>query len=333
MLFVTQNHVLQHAFCPFPFNTLILDSQGHTYMCCNQSVSLGDINNDILDIWRGSLAGDIRAVTRKGWLHPACSATKTCPFYLYDKPLMEFAMHANAAYPLHLHICLPNVHCNISPPCIMCRRNFVDNHEPYLIDQLCDKAMPIMPYLMSLRIDGTAEPFWKHIIFDILSKVHYEQNRHVEIRASTNGTCVDPTTSQIFFERVDHSDVFWSLDAATPDTYKKIRSLDIFDQVIDNLRYYNRTRDRDKHKLTIYNNINTLNVGEMVQMLEQAKEVGADGIVFIPTTCYSGIGKLPILLSKNGFVLKTIRRVISRAKEMQFPVEIASTFYARHVLQ
>ena len=171
-----------------------------------------------------------------------------------------------------------------------------------------------MPHLKHLCVLGIAEPFWKDAAFKIMEKLDFQKYKHqCEFRANTNGICLNEKVATKFFSLADRSDISWSIDAATAVTHRKIRRLDSFDLVLENLRRWIRMRG-EHHKVSIYNNINMLNVHEMSQMVEIAADVGVDSITLLPTHDQTGVVQLGelVLCEKN---LKLFKEESERALE------------------
>jgi MoaA/NifB/PqqE/SkfB family radical SAM enzyme len=323
-----------HTFCSLPYNKLILNSDGNVSMCCHQQTQLGSIKGDttILELWRNSLANDIREETTKGNLHPVCTQSNSCPYIFRDRVFGPAPIYKKMMYPTYLEICLPDKHCNIggeipsasNPACIMCKRNFVTPDQEDLTDMLCEKARPLMPYLKHLCLLGVAEPFWKDAVFRMYEKVEFHRYKHnIQFTTNTNGTCLNEKLASRFFDETMYSDLSWSLDAATRDTHIKIRRLDALDLVVKNLKRWIELREdyggKSCHKVSIYNNINIINVNEMTQMVEMAVDIGVDYMIMLPTYEQDGIVKLGemILCDKNVGVFKEeSERAMERAKEL-----------------
>jgi MoaA/NifB/PqqE/SkfB family radical SAM enzyme len=151
-----------------------------------------------------------------------------------------------------------------------------------------------MPYLTSLCVLGIAEPFWKDAVFDVFEWVEFHRYRqNISFTTNTNGTCLHERTAIRFFDTVDFSHISWSLDAATPETFRKIRRLNAFDKIVDNLGKWVKMRERyggtSSHRVSIYNNINLLNVHEMTAMVEMAADIGVDDMLMLPTYDQAGV--------------------------------------------
>jgi hypothetical protein len=277
---------------------VILNGWGDVSMCCYQLHQLGNVlgGKTVLDIWNSPTAREIREHTNQGKLHPICTSWNTCPFLVQKKWDFEFKVNQDFNYPTYLEICLPNTHCNIggenpnadNPACIMCCRNYDMKKQPNITHILCEKSKCLMPYLRYLCVLGTAEPFWKDAVFDVFDQLEFHKYKHrITFTTNCNVTCLVEKTINRFFDEVQQSDMSFSIDAASEETYMKIRRIDGYNLVLNNLKMYMKARDQhggcDRHKAVIYNNINLLNVHEMVKMVETAAMLRMDRIIMLPT--------------------------------------------------
>lgn len=313
-------------------------------MCCHQLTQLGELDEDteILDLWNSSTAKEIRQATSNMQLHPVCSSWNSCPYMVKKKIAGPIRMYRRAAYPSHLEISLPDTHCNIggnnptneNPACIMCRRNFEVTHAPDITQFLCRKAKPIMPYLTSLCVLGIAEPFWKDAVFNVFDWVEFHRYRHqICFTTNTNGTCLHEKIANRFFNTVDYSDISWSLDAATPETFRKIRRLNAFDKIVDNLEKWIKMREkhggRSLHRVSIYNNINLLNVHEMTAMVEMAADIGVDSMIMLPTYDQAGVvdlGELVLGPKNVGVFSDAATAAMERAQQLGLRLQYSKPF-------
>jgi hypothetical protein len=306
-----ENFVKHFGFCNLPYQRIILASTGQVSMCCHQLTQLGtlDENTEILDLWNSEVAKEIRDYTSKAKLHPVCKSWNVCPFILRKKEMYYIDGYRRSHYPVYLEICLPDKHCNVggetpdekNPACLMCRRNFQKPSQPDIVDLMCRKAKPLMPYLRFISVLGIAEPFWKDAVFKILEILDFERYRDtICFTTNTNGICINENVAKKFFSLVKKSEISWSLDAATSETHMRLRRLDTYDLVIKNLKTWLKMREeinvKNNHKVVIYNNINMINVHEMTQMIEVAHELGVDKMIMVPTTDQLGVVQLGELL-------------------------------------
>lgn len=279
------------AFCSLPFTKLLVNAWGDVYMCCHQSKSsLGNVKEDnLLTLWRSEQARETRHITMKGQLAPLCSQAPNCPFQIKERVPYTFSTHID--FPRDIEIDLPDKHCNIGgenptpdTACIMCvRSHSFPKHQPDLTNLICEKVRPLIPYIRKFCVLGVAEPFWKDAVFDIFEKVNYKNYKdNILFETNHNVTCFGEKTQERFLTEVVQSNLQFSLDAATPETYIKIRRLDAYDLCIKNLKRWVSVKT-DKHKVTIWNNINLLNLHEMTDMVQTAIDLEVDAIYMLPT--------------------------------------------------
>jgi len=338
-----EHDVEQLSFCSSPYNKVILNSVGDVSMCCHQFHQLGhlDETTEVLDLWRSRLAKDIRSEMSSGELHPVCGKDTACPYIMGKREMGYVQTCRRNSFPKILEICLSDKHCNVggetpsedNPACIMCIRNFRQPEQPDLTEFLCEKAKPLMPYLRQLCVLGIAEPFWKGAAFDILERLEFFRYKsRIQFFTNTNGVCLSHKVALKFFEDVQYSDLAWSLDAATKATYLKIRRLNAFDVVVDNLTKWVRlVREcsSSNHTVSIYNNINLLNVHEMTQMVEMAVAIGVDKMTMLPTYDQAGVVQLGelVLCEKNvQLFIDESEKAMEKARQLGLDLEYPKRF-------
>lgn len=332
-----QSMVKINSFCHMPFVSMIMVADGQIVQCCHQAAIFGSLleTENALDIWRNNLSQKIRATTLNNELHSACRHHNTCPHLSKKEPKKDFWVYRKFTYPTRLEICLPDKHCNIggenpneeNPACIMCRRNFNMISQEDFTEVLCAKAKPLMPFIKKLSVLGTAEPFWKDAVFKVFDQLEFQRYKHqVEFDTNTNGICFTERSQRLFFAQVKHSHIQWSLDAATPNTYKRIRRVNGFDTIVENLKHFVKLKNdfgNKNHFIQIWNNINMINLDEVPLMIEQAAEWGIDTMYLLPTYNQEGVINLgDILMNENNIHLFSRMGHIAAEKAKQLGVTL-----------
>lgn len=295
------------TFCGYPFNRVRVTAEGWVAFCCymrpngNQpmtSAYIGNVLQDSFDdIWFGKLAESVREETAAGQLHNICRKPG-CPYSSQNPPYVKHEVIYNE-YPTFLEIDLPNTHCNVgglkpdpvkSPACIMCERsdpNFRPE-EDHLF-QVLDRIKNIVPNLSQIHVQGIAEPFFEssefgYLAFDVLDALDFDKFAHkIIVSVTTNGTLFKQSVRHKYLSKVPNSVTTFSIDAATPETFKRIRIFDCFDKVVENICAFCREREPHRQHTRIHNNINTLNVHEVVGMVQLAHQAGVECVEFNPT--------------------------------------------------
>jgi MoaA/NifB/PqqE/SkfB family radical SAM enzyme len=279
-----------HSYCRLPFVKLQVYADGSVNQCCYQKSFLGNVlETPLEEIWFSELAREVRKTTLKGDLHRMCKGWGGCPFITLPREPKQWQVRHEL--PSYIELSLPNTHCNIggeSPApetaCFMCPRSAEDFWPD--IDrtaELVARIKPMMPHLSLLSIVGLAEPFWKDAAFRVLEQLEFEKhNKRCGFSTFTNGTVLTPERQRRLVDLCPELYVQISLDAATPETYREIRRLDLFDRAVAHIESFLKIR-RPGQFIRICNNINTKNVHECVEMVRQAKRLGVDGLTFNPT--------------------------------------------------
>lgn len=282
---------MQHksVFCTLPYTRMRITSEGNVGFCCIHKPIIGNIlNDDFESIWNGPIANEIRDTTERNQLHNSC-AGRNCP---HEHSSRHYADIVENKFPLRIDIDLPNTHCNVggtqpsetSKACIMCPRSSIYFRPE--IDrtlEICERIKPYLRYVSYIHVQGISEAFWKNKLFQILDALDFEPHKNrIEFSTFTNGTIFNKKVRHEYLRRCPLSRTYVSIDAASSETYRKIRIIDAFDTVIRNLMDFGSERLRT-NKLVCANNINIFNVSEVEGMIDIANKAGADWVEFNST--------------------------------------------------
>jgi MoaA/NifB/PqqE/SkfB family radical SAM enzyme len=289
------------------------------------------LKNTFDEIWFGPLAEQVRQETLKGNLHPKCQCPG-CPYLPLKKPYHKNNVVYNE-YPNFLEIDLPNTHCNVgglrpnaqtSPACIMCERAspLFRPEANHLFDVL-ERIKHVVPNLYQIHIQGIAEPFYQtrhegYLLFDVLDILEYDKYAHnITLSVTTNGTIFKKSIRQEYLKRAPHSITNFSIDAATPETFKAIRIFDCFEKVLENLYAFSKERIRERQFLRIHNNINTMNVHEVIGMVRIAHKANVEYVEFNPTNGFNH----KILVNENncGKFAKAQQQIVEECEKLGVP--------------
>lgn len=330
------------AYCQFPFNRCRITCEGWVSFCCfmrpdplfpEAKAYIGNVLHNTFDeIWFGEVAEEIRRVTLEGDLHKKCQCPG-CPYLPLKKPypIQNFIYNE---YPNFLEIDLPNTHCNVgglnpdpikSPACIMCERSgpAFRPEENHLMEVL-DRIKHIVPNLYGIHIQGIAEPFFQtrqdgYFLFECLDALGYDDHaERITLSLTTNATLFKKDVRAEYLKRAPNSITNFSVDAATPETFKAIRIFNCFEKVVENMTAFDNERVRERQFLRIHNNINLMNVHEVVEMCRLAKSVRAEYVEFNPT---NGFNHKILVNEKNcGLFAKAQQDIIEECARLDQPV-------------
>lgn len=262
---------LNERFCFRPFELLEIHNESsatdkiRTYCCCPMWIktSFGHIydpdidktnlliKNDFDEIWNSEKAIDFRKSVLDGSFRH-CNIDR-CPYIQYDtlpfkKDHEDFIQSAiNNKYqvfaPKEINLCYDRS-CNLS--CPSCRKNFFfikkDSEEYVLKTRLNDFIIDFIHrsnHEIQINCTGSGDPFASNIFQDFLSKLDYNKNNKIKILIQTNGVLFTQENwlkiSNI--QNLKHKSVLISLDAATEDTYNKIRVGGDWNKLMKNLEF------------------------------------------------------------------------------------------------
>lgn len=329
------------AFCQFPFNRLRITAEGWVSFCCfmrpdplfpEEDAYIGNLLQNTFDeIWFGDVAEKIRMDVLRGDLHKKCQCPG-CPYLPLHKPypIQNFIYNE---YPNFLEIDLPNTHCNVgglnpdpekSPACVMCERaGPAFRPEKNHLFEVLEKIKHIVPNLYQIHVQGIAEPFYQtrqdgFLLFEIMDILEFDKYAHqIMLSITTNATLLKKDVRQKYLTRAPNSITNFSIDAASPETFKGIRIFDCFEKVLENMYAFDKERIREKQFLRIHNNINIMNVHEVVEMCRIAHKARAEYVEFNPT---NGFNHKILVNEKNcGVFAKAQQQIIEECEKLGQP--------------
>lgn len=174
-----------------------------------------------------------------------------------------------------------NSNCNIH--CIQCYRNAFspDENGSMTREQLAILEREVFPYVDKLSLAQTAEV----LLYPLLPEV-LESARRSGVSFSciqTNGTPLTPHKSKMLLDGgLSLLGISW--DAATPETFEKIRAGAKWDVFVRNVENFIRLRDSHPGKKTwVSFNFAMMkqNMHEAVEFVGMAKKMGADSVTFV----------------------------------------------------
>ena len=335
------------SYCILPFRRLKIDADGTYQSCCHQTNHYGNLIKDGISLeqaFKNKEIVDVKNSVLGSKLHTSCNNAQ-CPMYYTD--LKKDLPVELSKYPQEIELSLPSTWCNIGglnptpdTACIMCPRSSVKymNSQPKedYTDQLLDIIKPAIPYLRSLSVLGVAEPFWKGKVFDVLDKLDWKTHKEGKwFWTYCNGSIFGDKYQDLFLnEYTSLSAIGFSIDAATPETYQKIRRIDFLPTIQRNLeKYFKKVHDLEPGRDTSFTayNINMLNLHEMEDMLRFGNSIGVFKVQFTLTyVSVDGMAmKSNLLCNEKNWQLfwEQQQKVEQLAKELNQRVEFYYPFH------
>lgn len=166
--------------------------------------------------------------------------------------------------------------CNLK--CVMCPRVKPDwDLDGFIHEAILRKIEPFLPCAQHLQLHGLGEPLLSPAFWQILELIR--ENGIVFSEVNSNGLLLDDDRIQRLVDS-DLSLINISLDAATPETYRRIRGGD-FTRAVENIRWLRRRRDdggRRRPLIVINMTLMVENIRELPAFVELACDLGVDGV-------------------------------------------------------
>ncbi len=204
----------------------------------------------------------------------------------YQRELKERPLIMKSAPP-SAEIELTN-RCNLA--CVQCLRSL--GLKPYTLGDMSFDTYKIIlaqfPYLMNLSLNGFGEPTMHKQFCEVVEYTRKERP-WCKIGIYSNGMLIDENKA----EQLIHcglTELNISIDAATSDTYKRVRRGGKLEVVHENIKRLVEIKKQSKLDLPLIG-INFVmlneNEGELVPFIEQAAEFGVDFINCITYASYN----------------------------------------------
>ncbi len=191
-----------------------------------------------------------------------------------------------SAHPPFIEIEMTN-RCNLA--CIQCLRSV--GLKPYKLGDMefenYRKILAQFPFAMSICLNGFGEPMMYKRFFEVVAYTKKERP-WAKIVIYSNGMLIDEDKAHRLMD-CGLTELNISLDAARPETYDRVRRGGKLDVVHDNIRRLVRFKKETGARFPLIG-VNFVmvndNEGELVECVEQAKDLGVDFINCISWAAY-----------------------------------------------
>lgn len=284
------------GFCPHPFSRAHLSVSGNVYICCAAwtGVSIGNIFQKPFDeIWNSAEAQKFRlSIIDKTFQY---CRRKICPRIVsniirtqpvskkYQDIITKKTTYMDEG-PIHFSMNY-DYSCNMF--CTSCR-----NEKRVISKDRVKELIKFQDDLLKsdlfkngkrLTITGAGEPFASSVFMDLLNKIDIYSNPDLKILLRTNGNLLNTKN----WERIKNAhyaidQISISIDAATEETYKKLRRGGDFNQLLKNLEFLkeiNKEKD-SKFKVRLSFVVQQDNFKEMPLFVKLAKDFECDKVAF-----------------------------------------------------
>jgi MoaA/NifB/PqqE/SkfB family radical SAM enzyme len=216
-----------------------------------------------------SLRGFLREVRRDG-LRYACNMRHFRRHYMTRHPPSVARLYRDAPLPSYVEIEV-TTHCNLR--CAICEHTYWREPSRHMPMDAFLKILDQFPVLRWVGLTGIGESFL-HPEFPAMVREVKRRGAHLELYDTFY--FIDDAMGRFLLD-VGCDTLLASLDAATPETYSRLRRGSDFARVTGNLRrLFTEKRRGGFHKpeLAFHFIVNTLNRHELVPFVRLARELG-----------------------------------------------------------
>lgn len=187
-------------------------------------------------------------------------------FYGTKNPFLIKLIHWLEPYPTYFEIEV-TTRCNLR--CIICERTYWSEPNRDMIFEEFKSIVDQFPGLKWIGPTGIGESFLNK---DFMKMLRYVKSKNVLVELYDNFYLIDKKTAKELVEMgIDKINV--SLDAATKETYEKIRVGSNFERVTSNVRnliQFKKEMNKSFPEIVFHYIINRLNIDEIPQYIELA---------------------------------------------------------------
>ncbi len=283
-----------HLACRAPSSSMFLDQRGLVRACCwNDLHVLGSVaERSLLDIWHGPAAVELRRAMADDDLTKGCEFCK----WQVDRGHPELAAsrwfthfepdRVDPDWPQQIEFAITNT-CNLQ--CVMCNGEWSSSiraqreHLPPLPtvydDRFFDDLRAFLPHLRHAKFLG-GEPLLATETLKVMDTM-VDVGATARVHITTNGTQWTPRVERLL--DLMPVDVAISLDAATADTYHRVRIGSSWTQVMANLDRFQRRARTNHTDLTLTFCLMTNNWQDFTAFCQLADRRGLGAAVNVVT--------------------------------------------------
>ena len=289
--YIFKKYPERKPFCPLPFKHMEIMPGGGTNLCCYISKTPGRVSGNNLErVYNSKSAREIRESIINGSLE-YCNL-KACPHFTAGNlpsrsncygTAFEAIIDKKITFLEEINLWLSfDSRCNLT--CVSCRNEpaAYTQKEQELVNSLMSEVLRNLPKISRLGLSGAGDPFASPVFRKFLYEFDAARFPKLKIYLLANGLLfTEQAWGAMAKAQPAIRSVQFSVDAATKETYEKIRRGGKFETLTANLDHAARLRKTGKIKeLIISFVINAFNFAEMPRFVEMGKALGCDQVYF-----------------------------------------------------
>lgn len=280
---VMETPAKNYAFCPKPFEEVFIEIGGVIFLCCPYLIRDTDIGNlrenEFDEIWNSVKAKIIRlSIIKRNFCFcedKFCSHfSKTC------EDTADYYEESVPRYPRKAMISFDDS-CNLK--CPSCRKEFRFNNSSKMKQEMAEicaeKLEAIIPEIGMVSISGNGDPFYCNTYRKLWLNTSKIKRKY--IRFQTNGLLLNEENMECIVNGYEVIDLYVSIDAATKETYERVRCGGNFEVLQRNMQMVAKMRQENRIREFVTSFVvQEANYREMVDFVKMCFGYGVDYIEF-----------------------------------------------------
>lgn len=286
---------LSDFFCPAPFESFELCSNGDVHTCCPAwlPVPIGNFQRQSAEeIWNSPAAQAIRRSILDG-TYRHCSRVH-CPAIVNRR----LPRRADLKDPYHREIVAQKLvrlerrptrvlmsqdrSCNLSCPSCRTKLILAKKDDQDRLNEIFEAVvLPLLRDARQVKITGSGDPFASGHYRYVLKRLNRREFPQLRVQLQTNGLLLDRRAwDELELDGLVES-VWVSIDAARPETYAVVRRGGSFDRLLQSFAFLRTLRRGGQIRwLRLDFVVQALNFREMPEVVEIARAYGFDAVYF-----------------------------------------------------
>ncbi len=200
------------------------------------------------------------------------------PFRYQINPTSQQIFSLTPPLPTKLDI-EPTVLCNFR--CTMCQLSYWDRTAPNLTLDQFKHILAQFPTIKNVKIQGIGEPLLNR---DLFAMAAHARTRANHVATYINGSLLDRDDNARRMLDSGFTQIRFSLDGGTPETFERIRRRSDFNQVVRNITEFTRLRGTSTSPVVeAWCTVSRDNLHELERIVEIAHGAGCDALTFQTT--------------------------------------------------
>lgn len=276
-----------YPMCMQMFRFAFIGVGGEVHLCCPHMIHNFPVGNLVENTWEECWNSKLAKIMRLSLINrtfcfcdkPQCANFSQEIDAEHAKELLSDYQIRPLNFPKEMVLAFDSS-CNLQ--CVSCRKEFKFNTteaERKILEKTTENLMEVAQKVENLQVSGNGDPIFSKWYRQLWLQEPKLRRKNIEL--VTNGLLFNETNWKKFEDLYENISVDISVDAATKETYERIRIGGNFDILTENLKFISSLREQGKiKKFTIRFVVQRQNYEEMPLFVELGRRLHVDKVYF-----------------------------------------------------